>query len=122
MHACDLNACTNLHCSRRMFTLAAPRSCAVTSSTNAFNGVGRHHAPLLPRSNPHSARHDRVPLPAVSFLGGFRTPAPSLGVRGPSVIGRHPKPFTIEVVHGLRQKKRERTARSAARQPSSCPR
>src|SRR4249919_489023 len=94
MHACDLNACTNLHCSRRMFTLAAPRSCAVTSSTNAFNGVGRHHAPLLPRSNPHSARHDRVPLPAVSFLGGFRTPAPSLGVRGPSVIGRHPKPFT----------------------------
>ena len=38
-----------------MLTLAAPRSCAVTSSTNAFNGVGCHHAPLLPRSNPHSA-------------------------------------------------------------------
>jgi hypothetical protein len=55
MHACDLNSCTNLHCSRRMFTLVAPRSCAVTSSTNAFNGVGCHHAPLLPRSNPHSA-------------------------------------------------------------------
>ena len=90
----QLNSCTNLHCSRRMLTLAAPRSCAVTSSTNAFNDVGCHHAPLLPRSNPHIApRHDRVPLPAVSFLGGFRTPAPSLDVRGPSVIGRHPKPL-----------------------------
>ena len=29
-----------------------------------------------------------MPLPAVSFLGGFRTPAPSLGVRGhPSSAG-----------------------------------
>jgi hypothetical protein len=33
-----------------------------------------------------------VLLPAVSFPGGFRTPA--AGVRGAAVIGRHPKSFT----------------------------
>ena len=49
MHACDLNLCTDLHCSSRILTLAAACSCALTSSTNAFNGVGCHHAPLLPR-------------------------------------------------------------------------
>src|SRR5205823_741945 len=32
---------------------------------------------------PMRTLHDPVPLPAVSFLGGFRTPAPSLGARGP---------------------------------------
>ena len=36
--------------------LAADQSCAATSSTNAFNGVGGHHAPRLPHANPHSAR------------------------------------------------------------------
>ena len=34
------------------------------------------------------------PRPAVSFLGGFRTPAPLSVFVGTSVIGRHPKPFT----------------------------
>ena len=56
MHAYDLNLCTDLHCSRRTLTLAAPRSCAATSSTNALMGVGCHQPVRLPRANPHSAR------------------------------------------------------------------
>ena len=55
-HAYDLNLCTDLHCSRRTLTLAAPRSCAATSSTNALMGVGCHQPVRLPRANPHSAR------------------------------------------------------------------
>jgi hypothetical protein len=56
MHAYDLNLCTDLHCSRRTLTLAAPRSCAATSSTNAPMGIGCHQPVRLPRANPHSAR------------------------------------------------------------------
>jgi hypothetical protein len=56
IHAYDLNLCTDLHCSRRTLTLAAPRSCAATSSTNALMGVGCHQPVRLPRANPHSAR------------------------------------------------------------------
>ena len=56
MHAYDLNLCTDLHCSRRTLTLAAPRSCAATSSTNTLMGVGCHQPVHLPRANPHSAR------------------------------------------------------------------
>src|SRR4029077_6276593 len=56
IHAYDLNLCTDLHCSRRTLTLAAPRSCAATSSTNALMGVCCHQPVRLPRANPHSAR------------------------------------------------------------------
>ena len=56
IHAYDLNSCTDLHCSRRTLTLAAPRSCAATSSTTALMGVGCHQPVRLPRANPHSAR------------------------------------------------------------------
>src|SRR4249920_1031613 len=89
MHACDLNSCTNLHCSRRILTLAAPRSCAVTSSTNAFNGVGRHHAPLLPRSNPHSAPGTTAcHFPRFRSLEAFvRRPLASVFAARPSSAG-----------------------------------
>src|SRR4029077_7381888 len=56
IHAYDLNLCTDLHLSRRTLTLAAPRSCPATSSTNALIGVGCHQPVRLPRANPHSAR------------------------------------------------------------------
>jgi hypothetical protein len=56
IHAYDLNLCTDLHCSRRALTLAAPRSCPATPSTNALMGVGCHQPVRLPRANPHSAR------------------------------------------------------------------
>ena len=55
MHARDLNLCTNLHCSRRILALTDGPSCLETSSTNALMAVDCHHAPVLPRSNPHSA-------------------------------------------------------------------
>src|SRR6266487_3546395 len=83
MRACDLNVGIDLRGSRQIPVPAAGQSRTPTPSTNAFNGVGCHHAPRLPHANPHSdPRHHHLPLPAVSFLGGFRTPAPSLGVRG----------------------------------------
>ena len=94
MHACDLNSCTDLHCSSRILTLAAACSCALTSSTNAFNGVGRHHAPLLPRSNPHSAPGTTAcHFPRFRSLEAFGRRPPASVFAAPSVIGRHPKPF-----------------------------
>ena len=95
MHAGDLNLRTNLHCSRQILTLAAAWSCAATSSTNAFNGVGCHHAPRRPRSNPHSARSTTAcHFPRFPSLEAFgRRPQASVSA-APSVIGRHPKPFT----------------------------
>ena len=94
MHAGDLNLRTNLHCSRQILTLAAAWSCAATSSTNAFNGVGCHHAPRLPRSNPHSARSTTAcHFPRFPSLEAFG-PRPQASVSAaPSVIGRHPKPL-----------------------------
>ena len=94
MHAGDLNLRTNLHCSRQILTLAAAWSCAATSSTNAFNGVGCHHAPRLPRSNPHSARSTTAcHFPRFPSLEAFgRRPQASVSA-APSVIGRHPKPL-----------------------------
>src|SRR5438876_265532 len=99
MHAGDLNLRTNLHCSRQILTLAAAWSCAATSSTNAFNGVGCHHAPRLPRSNPHSARSTTAcHFPRFPSLEAFgRRPQASVSA-APSVIGRHPKPFTTAAI------------------------
>src|SRR5450631_4013362 len=53
------------------------QSCAATSSANALIGIGCPHAPPS-CANLHSARRSRrhrMPFPAGSFLGGFRTPA-----------------------------------------------
>jgi hypothetical protein len=48
---------------------------------NPPHHIAFHHSPCAPRPNPHSAgRTTHVPIPAVSSLGGFRTPA--LGARG----------------------------------------
>jgi hypothetical protein len=95
MHACDLNLRTHLHCSRRILTFATACACAVTSSTNAFSGVGCHHAPLLPRSNPHSAPGTTAcHFPRFRSLEAFGRRPPASVFAGPSVIGRHPKPFT----------------------------
>ena len=47
----------------------------------------RSQIPIAPAATPY------VPTIAVSFLGGFRTPA--AGVRPTAVRSRHPKPFTI---------------------------
>ena len=56
---------------------AADQSCAATSSANALIGIGCPHTPPS-CANLHSARRSRrhrLPFPAGSFLGGFRTPA-----------------------------------------------
>ena len=109
MHACDLNLCTDLHCPRRILTLAAACSCAVTSSTNAFNGVGCHHAPLLPRSNPHSAPGTTAcHFPRFRSLEAFgRRPQPRCSRPRPSSAGiRNPS-------HGLPCRRRVGDGRSA---------
>ena len=53
-----------------------------------------HPAPHPWRSNRHRARAAHPSLPAISSLGGFRTPATSAEFAAPFVIGRHPKTFT----------------------------
>jgi hypothetical protein len=64
------------------------RSMAALTSTH----LGRRaQIPIAPAAPP-------PPRPAVSFLGGFRTPAPLSVFVGTSVIGRHPKPFTSAAV------------------------
>src|SRR5262249_3781079 len=64
-----------------------------------------------PRAPLASVRHSQIPivpselgapLPALSFLGGFRTTAPVLVAS--SEMGRHPKPITQAVIHALLQR------------------
>jgi hypothetical protein len=86
---CDLNMAIDLRGLRQIPAPAADQSCAAKSSTNALMaGACRHAAP--PPTNPHNERHRRLPLPAVSFIEGFRTPPPvqaassqSAGIRNP---------------------------------------
>ena len=39
IHSYDLNLCTDLHCTRRTLTLAAPRSCAATVGVGGMPSV-----------------------------------------------------------------------------------
>src|SRR5712691_4027997 len=82
-----------------------PRICAATPSHPAEPTAPPISAVARPRPNPHSSTGGTaqyVPLPAVSSLGGFRTPAAvrrethlAAGVRKPSQLGgRRPKTFT----------------------------
>jgi len=59
-----------------------------------FRNRAAHNQPQRSRhSNPHNARRTtNVSLPAVSSLGGLRTPAPLCAA--PPSWGRHPKTFT----------------------------
>ena len=60
------------------------RSAPAAPSIIAFACAQFRQPPRTPTSNPHSARGAHLaPIPAVSFIGGFRTPAPSRGVRRP---------------------------------------
>jgi hypothetical protein len=84
------------HDGARSNTIPAAQFVHQSSPPNARNPLDRvlstqaHHPR---RSNPHSARGTTTRSPiAVSFLGGFRTPAAQ--VCGTAVNGRHPKPFT----------------------------
>ena len=95
MRACDLNVGIDLRGSRQIPVPAAGQSCTPTSSTNAFNGVGCHHAPRLPRANPHSARGTTTcHFPRFPSLEAFGRRPPASVFAAPSVTGRHPKPFT----------------------------
>src|ERR1700676_4181325 len=93
------NSCIDLPPQTQIAATKESRSSPATSSTPARNPLDRvlstqaHHPR---RSNPHSARGTTTRSPiAVSFLGGFRTPAAQ--VCGTAVNGRHPKPFTKPV-------------------------
>src|SRR5450830_1394531 len=53
------------------------------SSTVLLNPIGSHPLPHAQQPNRHRARRTAsVSIPAISSLGGFRTPAPNRGVRG----------------------------------------
>ena len=71
----------------------AAHSSAASPSHNSLHRLDPNQPARLRHSNPHSARGTASrSLNAVSFLGGFRTPA--LRPAAPSPLGRHPKPFT----------------------------
>src|SRR5262245_23318561 len=62
------------------------------------------------------AARSYVPLPAVSFIGGFRTPAPVCAA--PFAMGRHPKPFTKnETAHAVERCAQGLLARSQPEAP-----
>jgi hypothetical protein len=89
MRACDLNVGIDLRGSRQIPVPVAGQSCTPTSSTNAFNGVGCHHAPRLPRANPHSARGTTAcHFPRFPSLEAFgRRPQPRCSRPRPSQAG-----------------------------------
>jgi hypothetical protein len=101
MHAYDLNLCTDLHCSRRTLTLAAPCSSAATSPTNALMGVGCRQPVRLPRANPHSARGTTAcHFPRFRSLKAFgRRPRCTPRRRD----RQHPKPSTLSARRGKLQ-------------------
>src|SRR5271154_3016720 len=53
-------------------------------------------APSAPAKSPIAPAEPGAPLPALSFLGGFRTTAPVLVAS--SEMGHHPKPVTGAVI------------------------
>src|SRR5450830_279082 len=55
-HARDLSLSADPHRARWTLTPATACSCAATSAANPPMALACHHAPLLQRSNPHSAR------------------------------------------------------------------
>jgi hypothetical protein len=90
---------TFIHEPRKLPVVLSPEEVAraATSSTNACDPVASDHTLHPRRSNPQSARRPAArTLPAVSSLGGFRTPASS--VLAPLAHGRHPKTFTRAAV------------------------
>src|ERR1700741_3159887 len=74
-------AAHDLHRSTPPTAITAAHSCPNSPSTHTLDRVRSTLPHHLRRSNPHSAcRTANVPIPAVSSLGGFRTPA--LSARG----------------------------------------
>ena len=74
----------------------APIQSSPTGQNGPRGRLTSSHARLSSRQNPHRRRVRRTTQPsqpAVSSLGGFRTPAPVHVER--FVTGRHPKTFTI---------------------------
>ena len=92
-----------IHCVRRDPPLI---HAAVSPSASLLNRLDPIHTPHPRHSNPHSARRaTHVPPPAVSSLGGLRTPAPcprrhrhGAGIRKPSQ-NRKSQPVRVMSVH-----------------------
>ena len=80
---------------RRMCITKKVGSAAPMSSIIPSGRIRPSQARHPHRSNRHSVRHRQRPPIAVSFLGGFRTPAL---VHVERSVGRHPKPFTCSDV------------------------
>src|SRR5204863_1850156 len=78
----DCNTSVNLHRLLHAGIAKIGRSRVSIPSTVLFDPFGSHQPPHAPPPNRHSARSTAsVSLPAISSLGGFRTPAPTLGGR-----------------------------------------
>jgi len=91
-------------------TRPAALPAAVSPSAGLPERLDSIHTPHPRNSNPHNPhRAIHVPHPAVSSLGGLRTPAPVCAA--PPSWGRHPKTFTEAVIksrHALRARRRGR--------------
>jgi len=122
MHACELNLCTDHHCSRRILAIAEGSSCLATSSPNALMGVDCRH-PAPPRANPHSARGTNAcHFPRFRSLKAFgrRTrckPSQSAGIRNPQQTRRLRDVGSMSACH-LIAAAADRGRRSGARECS----
>jgi hypothetical protein len=94
MHACDLNSCTDLHCSRRVLALADASSCPATPSDNPLLGSAaitqlfcRAQIPIAPAVRPPDTSRGFPPW-RVSDAGPKSRRSPprpsSAGIRNPS--------------------------------------
>ena len=97
----------------------APIQSSPTGQNGPRGRLTSSHARLSSRQNPHRRRVRRTTQPsqpAVSSLGGFRTPAPVHVER--FVTGRHPKTFTEPA---SREVKRSEDVRAKSRSQAATP-
>jgi hypothetical protein len=101
------NSRIDLYRSTYLATIKATGSSAPTAFTIELDRLAPTQPPHPRRSNPHSARRPAtLTLPAVSSLGGFRTPAPDVPATAPA----RPASENLHRTRLMHRSKKTRTA------------
>jgi hypothetical protein len=99
-----LGVLDDLHRLRRLNITKTGRARVSISSAGLARPVGFHWHPYRPRPNRHRARRTvtRIPFPQFPPLEVFERRPPAADFATQSVIGRHPKTFTLPDITAVR--------------------